>query len=111
MNTPACEQETIIRFYRDEDLATVYTSDTVMMNKFDKLVETSGEWYLTGLHKFKDGTIADKTYECPKRFISFRSKERQGQELTEEQKEAKRELLRNLRNTATGSTSTSETAD
>lgn len=111
MNTPIYEQETIITFCRDSDMATVYTADTTMMTKFDKLVETSGDWYLTGTHKFKDGTIADKTYECPKRFISFRSKERQGQELTEEQKEAKRELLRNLRNSAAGSTSTSETAD
>lgn len=96
MNTPACEQETIVRYYRDEDRATVYTSDTVMMNKFDKLVETSGEWYLTGLHKFKDGTIADKTYECPKGFISFRAKAR-SRDLTDEQKAALSERMKAFR--------------
>lgn len=108
MNTPIYEQETIITFCRDSDQATVYTADTTMMTKLDKLVATSGDWYLTGTHKFKDGTIADKTYECPKRFISFRSKAVEAKPLTEEQKEAKREILRNLRNSATGSTHTSE---
>ena len=94
MNTPIYEQETIVRFYRDEDRAIVYTSDITMMNKLDKMVATSGDWYLTGSHNFKDGTIADKTYECPKRLISFRSKMVEPKPLTEEQKEAKRELLR-----------------
>lgn len=94
MNTPIYEQETIVRFYRDEDRATVYTSDITMMNKLDKMVATSGDWYLVGSHNFKDGTIADKTYECPKRLISFRTKVVEQKPLTEEQKEAKRELLR-----------------
>ncbi|MBQ1576454.1 MAG: hypothetical protein IIZ83_05785 [Oscillospiraceae bacterium] len=94
MNTPIYEQETIVRFYRDEDRATVYTSDITMMNKLDKMVATSGDWYLVGSHNFKDGTIADKTYECPKQMISFRSKMVERKPLTEEQKEAKREQLR-----------------
>lgn len=87
MNTPIYEQETIITFCRDSDMATVYTADTTMMTKFDKLVETSGDWYLTGSHKFKDGTIADKTYECPKHLISFRKVNMRGRALTDAQRE------------------------
>lgn len=86
MNTPIYEQETIIRWYRDEEMATIYTSDLTTMTKLDKLAETSGEWHLAGLHKFKDGTIADKTYKCPKRMISFRSVMPKGRPMTEEQK-------------------------
>ena len=96
MNTPIYEQETIITFCRDSDMATVYTADTTMMTKFDKLVETSGDWYLTGSHKFQDGTIADKTYECPKGFISFRSKAI-NREMTDEQKAAFAERMKSLR--------------
>lgn len=96
MNTPIYEQETIVRFYRDEDRATVYTSDITMMNKLDKMVATSGDWYLVGSHNFKDGTIADKTYECPKGFISFRSKAI-SREMTDEQKAAFAERMKSLR--------------
>lgn len=87
MNTPIYEQETIVRFYRDEDRATVYTSDITMMTKLDKMVATSGDWYLTGSHNFKDGTIADKTYECPKHLISFRKVNMRGRALTDAQRE------------------------
>lgn len=86
--TPICEQETIVRITRDEENAVVYTSDLTMMTKLDKLVETSGEWYLVKSTNFKDGTIADKTYECPKQMISFRSVMPKGRPMTEEQKAA-----------------------
>lgn len=94
MRTPIYEQETIVRITRDEENAVVYTSDLTMMTKLDKLVETSGEWYLVKSTNFKDGTIADKTYECPKRLISFR-KNTMRMELTEEQRAERAERLRN----------------
>lgn len=102
MNTPIYEQETVVRFYRDEDKATVYTSDVLMMNKLDKLTSASDEWSKINESRFKDGSIADKTYECPKKFISFRSKKPEVKPLTEEQKERRREQLRNMRNSAAG---------
>jgi len=74
MNTPIYEQETIIRWYRDEERATIYTSDLTTMTKLDKLTETSDDWKLGKVSKFPDGTVADKTYSCPKKLISFRSK-------------------------------------
>lgn len=94
MRTPLCEQETIVRIARDEENAIVYTSDTTMMTRLDKLVETSGEWFVTKVRNFKDGTIADKTYECPKRLISFR-KNTMRMELTDEQRAERAERLRN----------------
>ena len=87
MNTPVCEQETIVRYDRDEDKATVYTSDTVMMARFDGFVLASEDWKQTGQHVFKDGTIADKTYECPKHLISFRKVNMRGRALTDAQRE------------------------
>ena len=36
------EQETHINFNRDNERATVYTSDTTMMTKLNKLVELPG---------------------------------------------------------------------
>ena len=100
MNTPIYEQETVVRFYRDEDKATVYTSDVLMMNKLDKLTAASAEWSQIDESRFHDGGIASKTYECPKKFISFRSKKPDVKPLTEEQKERRREQLRNMRNSA-----------
>jgi len=93
MYTPTEEQETIIRWYRDEDRATIYTSDTTTMTKLDRLVKTSDDWTLVRTSYFPDKTIADKTYECPKRLISFRSK-RGTKNLTEEQRGR---LIENLR--------------
>ena len=74
MNTPIYEQETIIRWCRDEERAIVYTSDPAMMTKFDKLIETSEDWVPVSATGRKDGTTVSKTYTCPKKFVSFRSK-------------------------------------
>lgn len=98
MNTPVVEQETVIRFYRDEHKATIYTSDTVMMNKFDKLVGKSKDWREVSTSFFRDGTIADKTYECPRALLTFRSKKVEQRPLTEEEKAAMVERLRKARN-------------
>ena len=96
MTIPTEEQETIIRIGRADDIAVISTSDTTMMTRLDKLVETSGEWHITGTRKFKDGSVADKTYECPKQFVSFRSK-KVTRVLTEEEKKAMAERLRTVR--------------
>lgn len=95
MYTPTEEQETIIRWYRDEDKATIYTSDLTMMTKLDKLAESSEEWTLVHTSYFKDKTIADKTYECPKKLVSFRAKTYVST-MTEEQKKVAAERLRSV---------------
>ena len=39
------EQEVCINFMRDEDFATIYTSDTTYMTKLDKLCKTSPDMF------------------------------------------------------------------
>ncbi len=69
------EQETHINFNRDDERATVYTSDTTMMTKLNKLVELPDtEWKLESVTRLKNGELIGKTYSCPVNFISFRKK-------------------------------------
>ena len=80
------EQETHINFMRGDDRATIYTSDTTMMTKFNKLVEIAGaEWKLEKVERL-NGSIIGCTYSCPVPFISYRSK-RIKRELTAEQRQ------------------------
>lgn len=88
------EQETHINFMRNDKRAEIYTSDTTMMTKLNKLVKLQGtEWKLERVSKLANGEIIGKTYSCPVKFISFRSK---STVLTEEQK---REMAKRLHNT------------
>ncbi len=81
------EQEVCINFMRDEDFATIYTSDTTYMTKLDKLCKTSPDMYslISDTGRGKTYRVEDKT------LISFRAKKR---ELSEEQKIATGERMR-----------------
>lgn len=83
------EQEVCINFMRDEDFATIYTSDTTYMTKLDKLCKTSPDMYslLSDTGRGKTYRVEDKT------LISFRAKKIK-RELTEEQKLAAGERMR-----------------
>jgi hypothetical protein len=89
-NTVAvAEQETHVNFMRDEDFATIYTSDTTQMTRLDKLCKTSPEMY---------SLIADtgrgKTYRVEdKGLVSFRAKKR---EMSEEAKEAASQRFKDM---------------
>lgn len=83
------EQETIIQFSRDEDFATIWTSDTTVMTKLDKHSDT---YDLIDVGKHSNGSILSKTYKCDKKLVSFRSK-RTRREMTDEQKEVLRERM------------------
>lgn len=81
------EQEVHINFMRDEDFATIYTSDTTYMTKLDKLCNSSPDMY-----SLISNTGIGKTYRVEdKTLISFRAKKR---ELSEEQKIAASERMR-----------------
>lgn len=80
------EQETHINFERLSDRAIIYTSDRTTMTKLDKCVK-AGTYKLEEVHKTSDGDLLAKEYSCPKKFISFRSKE-VTRDLTDEQKQA-----------------------
>lgn len=81
------EQEVSINFMRNEDHATIYTSDTTYMTKLDKLCVTSPNMYslITDTGRGKTYRLEDKT------LISFRARKK---ELSEEQKFAAGERMR-----------------
>lgn len=82
------EQETIITFNAEKDIASIYTLDPVWQRKLDRLAEKSPSFY--------ECVRADgigKAYTMPKRFLSFRTKEKTVT-LTEEQKEKAKQRLR-----------------
>lgn len=88
------EQETVISMARGSDTASIYTSDTVMMARLDKLAANGDAplWRLKEEHYLRDGTLAGKTYTTNKRLISFRT-DLLSSHLTEEQRAANRERL------------------
>lgn len=91
------EQETSVSFVRDSDICTVYTSDSTIMTKLDKLAESdkSPHWKLKAEHRLINGELIGKTYETHKRLISFRSNI-STREMSEEQKEAASERFRKM---------------
>lgn len=90
------EQETTIGFSRDEEIAHIYTSDTTMMTKFDKLVSTSESWNEEKTVTC-DGELVGKFYTCPKKLLSYRGAVRTGRKMSEEEKKAAAERLKNAR--------------
>lgn len=88
MRTPMSEQETIIRWYREDEEATIYTSDYTMMTRFDKFVE-SGDWKLD-TENYSGQDIVSKEYKAPKNLVFGRSKQVEKRPLTEEEKETLR---------------------
>jgi hypothetical protein len=68
------EQETVIQYNRNSKTCTVWTSDSTVMCKLDKLVnaENSAEWKIIKVDTI-DGELFAKKYEANKRLISFRS--------------------------------------
>ena len=96
MKYPREEQETIITKGALDDEWHIYTSDSVMITKFDKLVETSPEWRCVNKTTCQ-GEICAKDYRCSKPMVMFGSKRKKGPTLTEEEKAARGEFLKSLR--------------
>lgn len=90
-SVPIYEQETHISYMRDEQFATVYTSDTTQMTRYDKLCKQYPDmWSCVS----DDGY--SKSYMCKdKKMISPRGKkvERQKRELTDEERETIKKRL------------------
>lgn len=84
---PTDEQETIIHFMRNEDFATISTTDSTMITKMSKLCENHPDMYSL---KCEDGS--SKIYICKdKTLVSLRKKKR---EISEERKQAFGEMAR-----------------
>lgn len=95
MSLSVSEQETTVSFMRDSDICTVYTSDSTVITKLDKLAESENapHWKLKEEHRLQNGELVGKTYETHKRLISFRA-DIVIREMTDEQKEAAAERMR-----------------
>lgn len=92
-SVPTEEQETTINFSRADKTAHIWTSDTTVMTRLDKLCETAPEYYQLKKAGKVDGSVVDKDYiMTDKSLISFRSGKR-NMELTEEQKKEIAERL------------------
>ena len=61
MNVPIYEQETVIQISRDSDKMNIWTSDSTMMTRLDKLCEKSNRWVCTSVGKI-DGDVVNKEY-------------------------------------------------
>ncbi len=83
------EQETHISYMRDEDFATIYTSDTTQMTRLDKLCRTSPDMYslIANTGRGKTYIVADKG------LVSLRSKKR---EMSEEAREAASQRFKDM---------------
>lgn len=94
MGVPIYEQETTISYARDTAYAEVWTSDSTVMTKLDKLVETSEYYECIDVGRDLKGELVSKTYRITdKGMLSFRGSKVK-REMTEEQKEAARERLK-----------------
>lgn len=71
MGVMVSEQETVIRFGRDGDECEVYTSDSTVMTRLDKLASEANEkaplWTLKEVHYSQSHELVAKTYVTNKR--------------------------------------------
>lgn len=96
------EQETVIAFSRNGDMASVETTDSTILTKLKKYATTNpDEWVLTNVTTGRDESdpmkITSICFECPKKLISLRSKSTAPRELTEEERAEIAERMRNVR--------------
>ena len=96
------EQETVIVFSRNNDTASVETTDSTVLTKLKRYATTNpDEWVLTnvttGQNESDQMKITSICFECPKKLISLRSKSASPRELTEEERAEIAERMRNIR--------------
>ena len=82
-------QETVVNYNNEEKIATVYTTDPIVIRKLDKLVEKYPNDYKCVKEEHLINTQYAKSYEFSKKLIQFRNPVH----LTEEQKEKCRQHL------------------
>lgn len=95
---PVDEQETVVQFDRKGEYMTIYTTDTTMMTKLDKCVE-SGNYEVIERHRLQGSSrVIGKTYKSRKKLLSFRTSNRANKRvMTEEEKRAFVERTQNAK--------------
>lgn len=96
------EQETVIIFGRNGDMASVETTDSTVLTKLKKCADTSpDEWVLTNVTTSpfeSDPTkITSICFKCPKKLVSLRLKSAAPRELTDEERAEIAERMRGIR--------------
>lgn len=96
------EQETVIIFGRNGDMASVETTDSTVLTKLKKCADTSpDEWVLTNVTTSpfeSDPTkITSICFKCPKKLVSLRLKSAAPRELTDEERAEIAERMRGVR--------------
>ena len=96
------EQETVIVFSRNNDTASVETTDSTVLTKLKRYAAANpDEWVLTnvttGRNESDPTKITSICFECPKKLVSLRSKSAPSRELTDEQRAEIAERMRNVR--------------
>ena len=96
------EQETVIIFGRNGDMASVETTDSTVLTKLKKCADTSpDEWVLTNVTTSpfeSDSTkITSICFKCPKKLVSLRLKSTAPRELTDEERAEIAERMRGIR--------------
>ena len=106
---PPYEQETTISFSRDNNDVDVWTSDTTMMTKLDRLCENSpNEYRCIEVGKSLDGLLANKRYTIKnKKLVSFRSATTK-REISDEQRKALAQRMRDLNKSKSTNNNTGE---
>ena len=93
---PLDEQETVISFQRGGDLLDVWTTDTTIMTKLDKLCKEAPENYkcIEVVKLMFNKGLANKRYKCSdKGLLSLRPR-RMKRELTDEQRAVLSETMK-----------------
>ena len=95
---PVDEQETVIQYNRTDDYMTIYTTDSTVMTKLDKCVD-SGNYEVIEEHRLRNSKrVIGKTYKAKKKLLSFRTVNRVGtRTMSEEEKRAFVERMQNTR--------------
>lgn len=71
---PVAEQETVIQISRDSQEALIFTNDLTMLTRLKRAANCKGSaWKLTQIDYMR-GLQCGWGFACPKRLISFRSK-------------------------------------
>lgn len=87
--TSVGEQETIIQISRDGKKANIYSTDTLMIGKLDKIAKRKKEVLC-------DGKLAAVEYEVDKKMVKV-SAARKNKELSEEERARRAERMKKVR--------------
>jgi hypothetical protein len=91
-NLTPYEKETIILFNDDSDMATVYTCNRSIINKLQGFCDKNPNTY-----KLTKSDECSKTFEMPKKMVSFRSKKVTNNRVMSEEHKQKMMLARNAK--------------